>query len=275
MESKKRPEWFNKVINQSDLTEMKKLIGGYDLNIVCEEDFCPNRGECYQDKTLTVRILEETLIKNTNTIDEDEPYRVAEAISKLNLDYVIITSVRRDDLEDGGAEHFAKTITELKRKSPKTTLEVLVPDFVHSIHKVVEAKPEVISHNIKTIPRLYKELNPKASYDKSLALLSVIKKTDPKIYTKSGLMLGSGEEYKEVLEALEDLASIECDIINIGQYVKPSKQHTEVVEWIHPYIFQKYKKDAYELGFLHVESEPYARISFHAAEFVKKIGRKK
>lgn len=284
MSLSKKPEWFRKTQNLKDLVEMRKFIKEYNLNTVCEEAACPNRGECYKDKTLTIMILGDTCTRNCRfcnvgtkkpdgKIDEDEPYRVTEALSKLNLEYVVITSVTRDDLEDGGAEHFAKTITEFKKKNPKTLLEVLVPDFIHALYKVVEAKPNVISHNIETIPRLYKDVRPQAIYEKSLSTLSVVKMTDLHIYTKSGLMVGLGEKYDEILDVINDLKNARCDIITIGQYARPSKQHIEVAEWVHPDIFEKYKKEAENLGFLHVESGPYVRSSFHASEFLKKIKR--
>lgn len=281
----KKPEWFRKNLNLKDLTEMRSFIKEYKLNTVCEEAACPNRGECYKDKTLTVMILGDTCTRNCKFcnvekkrpggVDEDEPYRVAEALSKLSLDYVVITSVTRDDLKDGGAEHFAKTITEFKKKNPDKILEVLVPDFLHSIHKVVDVKPDVISHNMETIFRLYEKVRPQADYHRSLKLLEVVKKLDPKIYTKSGIMVGLGEAYEEVIELMLDLKKIKCDVVTIGQYARPSKEHIEVAEWVHPLIFEDYKKDLEALGFMHVESGPYVRSSFHAAEFLKKIKGKK
>lgn len=276
-----KPEWFRKVIRLNDLAEMRELIREYRLNTVCEEAACPNRGECYKNKTLTVMILGQTCTRNCrfcniatkqpDGVDEDEPYRVAQALSQLHLDYVVITSVTRDDLEDGGAEHFNKTILEFKKKNPETVLEVLVPDFVHSIHKVVGAKPEVISHNVETVPRLYKPVRPQANYGKSLFLLDLVKRLDPEIYTKSGLMVGLGETYEEVLRVMRDLRDVGCDVITVGQYARPSKMHIEVSEWIHPDTFELYRKQAEELGFLHVESGPYVRSSFHAVELLKKI----
>lgn len=280
----RKPKWFRKSLNLGDLAEMGRFIRKHKLNTVCEEAACPNRGECYKNKTLTVMILGDKCTRNCRfcnvgtkkpdgIVDEDEPCRVAEALSNLNLDYVVITSVTRDDLKDGGAEHFAKTITEFKKKNPETVLEVLVPDFLHSIHKVVDAKPDVISHNMETVFRLYEKVRPKADYHRSLKLLEVVKKLDPEIYTKSGIMVGLGETYEEAMELMTDLRKIGCDIATIGQYAQPSKQHIEIAEWIHPETFQSYKKDLEELGFLHVESGPYVRSSFHAANFLKKISK--
>jgi len=185
---------------------------------------------------------------------------------------VVITSVTRDDLKDGGAEHFAKTIKEFYKKNPDTLLEVLVPDFAHSIDTVIEAKPDVISHNVETVPRLYKSVrDPRTDYKKSLDVLKKVKKQDPSIYTKSGLMVGLGESYEEMLNVMWDLKAIDCDVITIGQYARPSKKHIEITEWVHPDRFKEYKEAAERIGFLHVESEPYVRSSFHASDFLKKI----
>jgi len=278
-----KPEWFRKVIRPNDLIEMRGLIRENKLNTVCEEAACPNRGECYKNKSLTVMILGRTCTRNCRfcnietkqpeDIDSDEPHRVARALSLLHLDYVVITSVTRDDLEDGGAEHFVKTIRKFKEKNPHTALEVLVPDFVHSIHKVVKATPDLISHNVETTPRLYTSVRPQANYERSLSLLALVKQLNPEIYTKSGMMVGLGETWEEVVGVMKDLRDVGCDIFTIGQYARPSKRHIEVSEWIYPHIFEAYRNQAEELGFLHVESGPYVRSSFHAAEILKKIHR--
>ncbi|MFW6114711.1 MAG: lipoyl synthase [Thermodesulfobacteriota bacterium] len=276
-----KPEWFNKVISPKDLVEMRRLITKYKLNTVCEEAACPNRGECYRNKTVTVMLLGRNCTRNCRfcnvdsrrptPVDQDEPNRVAEALLELALNYVVITSVTRDDLEDGGAAHFAQTIRTVKRKNPGTAVEVLVPDFVHAIGKVVSEKPEVISHNVETVPRLYPSVRPQARYERSLSLLARVKEIDPGIFTKSGIMVGFGEIYEEVLSVMRDLRAVGCDVFTIGQYARPSKRHIEVSEWIHPRSFDRYKSDAEEMGFLHVESGPYVRSSFHAADFLEKI----
>ncbi|HDH86639.1 MAG: lipoyl synthase [Deltaproteobacteria bacterium] len=280
-----KPEWFRKVIRANDLIQMRAFIRENRLNTVCEEAACPNRGECYKHKTLTVMILGRTCTRNCRfcnvetkrpeDVDSGEPDRVARALSLLHLDYVVITSVTRDDLEDGGAEHFVKTIKKVKEKNPDTVLEVLVPDFVHSIHRVVEASPEVVSHNVETIPRLYRSVMPQANYEKSLSLLALVKQRNSEIYTKSGMMVGLGERFEEVLSVMRDLRDVGCDVFTIGQYARPSKKHIEVSEWIHPRIFEAYKNRAEEMGFLHVESGPYVRSSFHASEILKKIHYKR
>jgi lipoic acid synthetase len=280
-----KPEWFRKVIRPNDLIEMRDLIRDNRLNTVCEEAACPNRGECYRNKTLTVMILGRTCTRNCRfcnvetskpeDVDSDEPNRVARALSLLHLEYVVITSVTRDDLEDGGAGHFVTAIQKFKEKNPYTVLEVLVPDFVHSIHKVVRAAPEVISHNVETIPRLYPSVRPQADYERSLSLLALVKKKNPAIYTKSGMMVGFGETWDEVLGVMKDLRDVQCDIFTIGQYARPSRRHIEVSDWIHPRTFEVYKNQAEKLGFLHVESGPYVRSSFHAAEILKKMQPKK
>jgi len=285
MRSMNKPEWFRKVIRANDLIQMRAFIRENRLNTVCEEAACPNRGECYKHKTLTVMILGRTCTRNCRfcnvetkrpeDVDSGEPDRVARALSLLHLDYVVITSVTRDDLEDGGAEHFVKTIKKVKEKNPDTVLEVLVPDFVHSIHRVVEASPEVVSHNVETIPRLYRSVMPQANYEKSLSLLALVKQRNSEIYTKSGMMVGLGERFEEVLSVMRDLRDVGCDVFTIGQYARPSKKHIEVSEWIHPRIFEAYKNRAEEMGFLHVESGPYVRSSFHASEILKKIHYKR
>ena len=279
-----KPEWFQKVIRPHDLIEMRGLIRDNRLNTVCEEAACPNRGECYKNRTLTVMILGRTCTRNCRfcnvetkkpeNVDSDEPTRVAYALSLLHLAYVVITSVTRDDLEDGGAGHFVTTIQKFKEKNPHTILEVLVPDFIHAIHKVVGAAPEVISHNVETIPRLYASVRPQADYNRSLSLLKRVKQTNPSIYTKSGMMVGLGETWDEVLGVMKDLRDVGCDIFTIGQYLRPSKRHIEVSDWIHPRTFDAYRDQAEKLGFLHVESGPYVRSSFHAAEILKKINSK-
>jgi len=284
MKSMHKPAWFRKVIRPRDLVEMRRLIIKYRLNTVCEEAACPNRGECYRNKTLTVMILGRNCTRNCafcnvesrrpSDVDHDEPNRVAGALSELFLDYVVITSVTRDDLEDGGAGHFACTIRAVRQKNHGTVVEVLVPDFVHAISEVVGEKPEVISHNVETVPRLYQSVRPQALYERSLSLLARVKELDPEIFTKSGLMVGLGETYEEVLGVMRDLRAVGCDVITIGQYARPSRRHIEVSEWIHPRTFDRYKKEAEELGFLHVESGPYVRSSFHAADFLEKIDSK-
>ncbi len=289
MISEKKPEWLRKVLRPKELLEMRKFIKEHQLNTVCEEAACPNRNECYSQKTLTVMILGDKCTRNCRfcnvetkkpdgEIDYEEPNRVGEALKELNLDYVVITSVTRDDLSDGGAEHFARTIKSIKQKSPKTTIEVLIPDFIHSVHKVIMAEPEVISHNIETVPRLYHKVRPQANYKKSLYLLETIKQLrrgDYLAYTKTGIMVGLGETKEEVLQVMDDLRRIRCDVLTIGQYLRPSKNHYPVKEYVHPDIFKEYKEEAYKRGFLHVESNPYVRSSFHASEFLKKIKGKK
>ncbi len=285
MKSMNKPEWFRKVIRPRDLLEMRRLIMAYRLNTVCEEAACPNRGECYRNKTLTVMILGRNCTRNCafcnveskrpSGVDDDEPNRVAGALSELSLDYVVITSVTRDDLEDGGAGHFASTIRAVREKNPDTVLEVLVPDFVHAIGKVVREKPDVISHNVETVPRLYQSVRPQAHYEKSLSLLAKVKEMDPEIFTKSGVMVGLGETSQEVLGVMRDLRAVGCNVLTIGQYARPSKSHIQVSEWIHPRTFDRYRKEAEQLGFLHVESGPYARSSFHAAGFLDKIKRRR
>jgi len=202
----------------------------------------------------------------TLPVDEEEPRRIAEAARKLNLRHVVVTCVTRDDLEDGGASHFAKTINELK-KIPGLTVEVLVSDFhgkEESIKTVVMAKPKIINHNLETVPRLYPEVRPMANYERSLYLLKRVKELDPSIYTKYGIMVGLGETNEEVIKVMEDLRKVDCDMMTIGQYLRPSKKHLEVKEFITPEQFEKYKKIGYEMGFKYMASGPLVRSSYNA-----------
>lgn len=205
-------------------------------------------------------------------LDNDEPKRIAEAASQLNLKHVVITSVTRDDLDDGGANHFAETIRQIKQKSPKLTVEVLIPDFLgnnSALTTVVQAQPDIINHNIETVPRLYQDVRPMADYKRSLNLLKRVKKINPDIFTKSGIMVGLGETRDEVISTLKDLKSIECDFITIGQYLAPSRNHHPVIEYIHPDAFEEYKNIGMEMGFKYISSGPLVRSSYHAAEALK------
>ena len=202
-------------------------------------------------------------------VDEDEPARVAKAAVELGLKHVVVTSVTRDDLADGGAGHFARVIEEIKKASPKTAIEVLIPDFDgdrDALAVVAAAKPQVINHNIETVKRLYPSVRPIADYERSLELIKRVKELDPSIYSKSGLMVGLGETPEEVEELLRDLRSADCDIVTIGQYLAPSAQHHPVVEYVTPEQFEKYKKAAEEMGFRYVASSPLVRSSYHAGE---------
>ncbi|MBE3579464.1 MAG: lipoyl synthase [Caldanaerobacter subterraneus] len=272
----RKPEWLKVRILSEDLNRMEAFLKNMALNTVCQSANCPNMGECFARRTATFMIMGNICTRNCRfcavgkghpqPLDEEEPRRVAEAARRLGLRHVVVTSVTRDDLPDGGASHFAKTIYELK-KLPGVTVEVLVPDFMgneEAIRTVVEAKPDVINHNVETVPRLYSRVRPKADYIRSLNLLKKVKELDPLILTKSGIMVGLGETEEEVVEVMKDLRDIDCDMMTIGQYLRPSHKHIEVAEYVTPEQFKRYEEMGYKLGFKHVASGPLVRSSYHA-----------
>lgn len=262
--------------------ELKKLLGDLNLYTVCQEAKCPNVAECWGGGTATFMLMGDTCtrgcrfcaVKTGNPrgkIDEQEPKKVAYAISKLGLRYVVITSVDRDDLPDHGSGHFAETIANLKKHDPELMIEVLTPDFLGNrewISKIVEAAPDVYAHNIETVERLTPKVrDPRATYKQTLQVLSLVKEVDPKRYTKSSIMLGLGEEDAEVLQTLKDLRSVGCDVVTFGQYLQPTPRHLKVKEYVTPEKFSFWKKTADELGFLYVASGPLVRSSYRAGEF--------
>ncbi|WP_031313951.1 lipoyl synthase [Caldanaerobacter subterraneus] len=272
----RKPEWLKVRILSEDLNRMEAFLKNMALNTVCQSANCPNMGECFARRTATFMIMGNICTRNCRfcavekghpqPLDEEEPRRVAEAARRLGLRHVVVTSVTRDDLPDGGASHFAKTIYELK-KLPGVTVEVLVPDFMgneEAIRTVVEAKPDVINHNVETVPRLYSRVRPKADYIRSLNLLKKVKELDPLILTKSGIMVGLGETEEEVIEVMKDLRDIDCDMMTIGQYLRPFHKHIEVAEYVTPEQFKRYEEIGYKLGFKHVASGPLVRSSYHA-----------
>ncbi|WP_029688522.1 lipoyl synthase [Thermoanaerobacter sp. A7A] len=276
-----KPEWLKVRLLNEDLNRMEAFLKSMSLNTVCQSANCPNMGECFARKTATFMIMGNICTRNCRfcavekghpqPLDEDEPRRIAEAAQKLGLKHVVVTCVTRDDLPDGGASHFAKTIYELK-KLPGVTVEVLVSDFMgkeESIAQVVEAKPDIINHNVETVPRLYPNVRPKADYLRSLNLLKKSKELDPYILTKSGIMVGLGETEEEVIQVMKDLRSVDCDMMTIGQYLRPSAKHIEVAEYVTPQQFKRYEEIGYELGFKYVASGPLVRSSYHADEGLK------
>jgi lipoic acid synthetase len=275
---KQKPDWLRiRVQGDSKYAEVEEILKRLSLNTVCEEANCPNRMECFNRKTATFMILGRTCTRNCRfcnveknkpqPVDPDEPEHAARAVAELNLRHVVITSVTRDDLPDGGSDHFVRVIEEIKKLDDKVIVEVLIPDFKGSLNalaKVVEAEPEIINHNVETVPRLYPSVRPMAVYERSLELLKNVKKMDKKIYTKSGIMLGLGEQKEEVLSLFNDLREIKCDFLTVGQYLAPSKKHHPVIEYIHPDIFEEYRKKALEMGFAYVASGPLVRSSYQA-----------
>ncbi len=273
-----KPEWLRiRVQSGGNYSEVENILKDLSLNTVCEEANCPNKMECFNRKTATFMILGRTCTRNCTfcnveknkpqPVDEDEPMHVAKAVRELNLRHVVITSVTRDDLPDGGADHFASVINEIKKLDKQVTVEVLIPDFkgsIEALNKVADAMPEVINHNVETVPRLYPSVRPMAVYKRSLKLLDNVKNRNSKIFTKSGIMLGLGENKEEVIEVLKDLRDVDCDFLTIGQYLAPSKKHHPVIEYVHPDIFEEYENKAYELGFKYVASGPLVRSSYLA-----------
>lgn len=276
----RKPPWLKKKIPPfKDLLKVKSILDETDLHTVCEEARCPNLGECFSRGTSTFLILGRVCTRGCGFCaverdaparpDEAEPERVAQAVQKMGIHYVVITSVTRDDLADGGASSFAETIRAIRALNPKIDIEVLVPDFkgdLRSLKAVLKECPEVLNHNIETISRLYPRVRPLADYKRSLNLLKRSKEDCPHIPTKSGFMLGLGETQEEVLELLRDLREVGCDFLTIGQYLQPRQDRLPVVRFIPPEEFEEYKRIGEEMGFRAVASGPFVRSSFHASE---------
>lgn len=283
----KKPDWLRaQALSGPVAEEVQAVLSGLHLNTVCMEAACPNCGECFNKKTATFMILGRRCTRNCtfcnvqketpDAVDEEEPKRVAKAVQALGLRHVVVTSVTRDDLEDGGASHFVKVIEEIRTlQSTNTIIEVLIPDFQgdeNALLAVVNAKPDIINHNVETVPRLYGEVRPMAQYARSLALLQRVKQIDKSRITKSGFMVGLGETEEEILQVLQDLRQADCDMLTVGQYLAPSKAHHPVVAYIHPDVFEKYRKEALNMGFLHVASGPLVRSSYMAEQDFHAIG---
>lgn len=281
VESKlKKPDWIRvKAPVSKEYQETRDLMRRQKLNTVCEEAACPNVGECWAKKHATVMILGSVCTRactfcNIKTgrpdlLDPHEPERVGAAVAEMGLHHVVITSVDRDDLEDGGAQHFAQTITAIRKATPQTTIEVLTPDFLRkegALEKVVEARPDVYNHNLETVPRLYAEVRPGARYFHSLRLLQRVKDLDPSLFTKSGIMVGLGENKGEVYQVMDDLRAANVDFMTIGQYLQPTPKHHVLDRFVTPAEFEDYAKMARGKGFLMISSSPLTRSSYHAGD---------
>lgn len=276
----RKPDWIRvKAPGSPKWAETKEIVKAEKLVTVCEEAGCPNIGECWEKKHATFMIMGDTCTRacafcNVKTgvpeaLDAHEPRKVADAVAKLGLEHVVITSVDRDDLKDGGAEHFARVIRAIREASPGTTIEILTPDFLRkpgALEVVVAAKPDVFNHNLETVPGKYLKVRPGARYFHSLRLLQQVKELDPTIFTKSGIMVGLGEERNEVLQLMDDLRSAEVDFMTIGQYLAPSRKHHPVIRFVTPDEFKSFETIAYVKGFLMVSSTPLTRSSHHAGE---------
>lgn len=280
----RKPEWIRvKAPTSPEYSETAKLMRQLNLKTVCEEAACPNIGECWKHRHATFMILGATCTRacafcNVATgipdaLDPFEPVRVATAVQKMGLKHVVITSVDRDDLNDGGAEQFVKVIQEIRRLTPGTTIEILTPDFKDkqgAIEPIVIAKPDVFNHNLETVPRLYPTIRPGSRYFTSLELLSRVKKQDPSIFTKSGMMVGLGESKTEVMQVMDDLRAADVDFLTLGQYLQPTPKHAAVDRFVTPDEFKSYEAIARGKGFLMVSASPLTRSSYHAdADFAK------
>ena len=273
---RRKPDWIRVRAPAGDaFNATRKLVRDHNLATVCEEAACPNIGECWAKKHATFMILGSACaFCNVETglpdlLDPHEPENVGLAAARLDLEHIVVTSVDRDDLPDGGAGHFVQTVRALRRHAPQTTVEILTPDFLHkpgAVEKVVQTRPDVFNHNLETVPRLYPNIRPGARYFVSLRLLQHVKEIDPSIFTKSGLMVGLGETKEEVYQVMDDLRSADVDFLTVGQYLQPTRKHAPVDRFVHPDAFRAYEKMAYGKGFLMVSASPLTRSSYLAGD---------
>jgi len=283
-----KPEWLRvKAPQWQRVGSVKEILRDLSLNTVCEEASCPNIGECFQAGTATFLIMGPACTracpycdidfeKKPQPLDATEPIRLAEAVKRLNLNHVVITSVNRDDLPDGGASQFVRCIEETRKISPKTTIEVLIPDLYgnwDALAIILSANPEVLNHNTETIPRLYRRTRPQGDYGRSLELLKRTREIVPSTYTKSGLMVGLGETDAEIRQVMEDLRAIDCDILTLGQYLQPTQKHLGVQEFVTPEQFEAWRIFGESIGFLQVVSSPLTRSSYHAEQVRELMAR--
>lgn len=276
----RKPEWIRvKAPVSKGFAETRNIVRSKNLTTVCEEAACPNIGECWDKKHATMMIMGDTCTRacafcNVKTglpgaLDAEEPGNVAEAVAEMGLNHVVITSVDRDDLEDGGAQHFAQVVRAIRERSPGTTIEILTPDFLRkdgAAETVIDSRPDVFNHNLETVPRLYLSIRPGARYYHSLRLLEKVKERDPTIFTKSGIMVGLGETREEVMQVMDDMRSAGVDFITIGQYLQPTRKHAPIDRFVHPDEFKSYETVARAKGFLMVSASPLTRSSHHAGE---------
>lgn len=281
---KRKPEWLRvRIQGGTETNKVKTLLRDLSLNTVCQEANCPNQMECYNRRTATFMILGRNCTRNCtfcnvtkkepDPIDLSEPKHIGEAVKRLSLRHAVITSVTRDDLTDGGASQFSAVVSEIRKNSPNTTVELLIPDLQgnwDALSLVMASNPDILNHNIETVPSLYERVRPMANYAQSLELLKRAKALNPQVQTKSGIMLGLGETREELLNTFQDLLNNGCELLTLGQYLPPSDQHIEVTEFIHPDTFIELKKIALEMGFKNVASAPLVRSSYHADELIEK-----
>jgi len=281
----RKPPWIRvKAPGAHAFDRTRAVLRTHRLHTVCEEAACPNIGECWEKRHATVMIMGDVCTRacafcNVATgkpahLDEGEPGRVADAIAALDLNHVVVTSVDRDDLADGGAAHFARIIAAIRHAAPNTTIEILTPDFMRkdgALEIVVAARPDVFNHNVETVPSLYRRIRPGADYRHSLALLSKAKRLDPSLFTKSGIMVGLGETDDEIADLMDDLRGSDVDFLTIGQYLQPTRKHAAIDRFVTPEAFQSYKRTADDKGFLLVAASPLTRSSYHAAEDFERL----
>ncbi|MFW6006683.1 MAG: lipoyl synthase [Bacillota bacterium] len=277
----KKPEWLKKRITYNDeIKNTRKILKELKLNTVCESARCPNLSECFARSTATFMIMGNKCTRNCKfcavpsgkpeALKPEEPEQLAAAVDRLKLKHVVITSVTRDDLKDGGAAHFSKCVQEIKKIDRDIVIELLIPDLKlnrKAIKTVVDSSPHIINHNLETVPELYSKVRPEAEYKSSLKVLSLIKKMSSDIYTKSGIMVGLGESEAQVIAVMKDLRNINCDILTIGQYLQPTQKHLPVQSYIKPEQFEKYEDMGKKLGFKYIASGPYVRSSYQAEKF--------
>lgn len=281
----RKPPWLKRKIPSGPVYQgVRGILGQGQLHTICREALCPNMGECFSHNTATFLILGDRCTRNcrfcavrhgnAKPIDSREPENVAEAAQQMGLQYLVVTSVTRDDLADGGANHFVETISAVRRRLPEAKVEVLIPDLQgnwNALEKIITAKPDVLNHNLETVPRLYADVRPRAVYQRSLELLRQVRYMDAALPTKSGLMLGLGEEAKEIEQVLQDLLETGCRLLTLGQYLQPSPNHLSIQRFVTPDEFEKWKSKAIGMGFTRVASGPLVRSSYHARELLQGI----
>ncbi|NCC81487.1 MAG: lipoyl synthase [Clostridia bacterium] len=276
----RKPDWLKVKLQGGGVTaKVRKTLEDLQLNTVCTEANCPNKMECYERGTATFMILGRNCTRNCtfcnvsrnlpDKVNLEEPFKVAEAVKRLGLKHAVITSVTRDDLPDQGAGQFVKVVEEIRKATPNVTVELLIPDMQGNrnlLDMIIQSQPDILNHNVETVPGLYNDVRPMADFERSLEVIKYFKDKDPQMITKSGMMLGLGETEKEVLEVIDKLVEAKCDILTLGQYLQPSSEHIEVKEYVKPEVFAYYKEKAYEAGFKNVASAPLVRSSYHAED---------
>ena len=284
-DSPRKPPWLRvRLVETPGFVETRDLLRNLKLGTVCEEAACPNLHECWSQRHATVMVLGSVCTRacafcNVETgrpqsVDPDEPRRLGKAVAELQLRHVVVTSVDRDDLPDGGAAHFVACVDAIREQAPQSTVEILTPDFRHkgdAVERVAAARPDVYNHNVETVPRLYRRIRPGASYEHSVELLARVKRVAPETFTKSGLMVGLGEKWEEVLGVMDDLRAANVDFLTIGQYLRPTPRHAEVVRYVEPKEVENYRAAALERGFALVSSSPLTRSSYHADEDFQRL----